>query len=69
MGAWFALDALLLIAGIIAVALSQLWRTPNILMNMVLSNADLTGSYSICYEQCYSRNRYQHQPGLSWVLH
>jgi len=38
---WFALDMLLLIAGVVSVALAQVWRAPNVLMNMVLSNADL----------------------------
>jgi len=41
---WLALDVLLLIAGAVSVALAQVWRAPNILMNMVLSNADLAGS-------------------------
>ncbi|KIM48991.1 hypothetical protein M413DRAFT_438153 [Hebeloma cylindrosporum] len=42
MGVWVALDVLLLVAGIVALALSIVWRAPNILMNMVLSSADLT---------------------------
>jgi len=41
-GVWVALDVLLLAAGVVALALSIVWRTPNILMNMVLSSADLT---------------------------
>ncbi|PPQ90131.1 hypothetical protein CVT25_012300 [Psilocybe cyanescens] len=42
MGVWVALDFLLLVAGALSVALSIVWRAPNILMNMVLSSADLT---------------------------
>lgn len=42
MGIWVALDFFLLAAGGISVALSIVWRAPNILMNMVLSEADLT---------------------------
>jgi hypothetical protein len=42
MGVWVALDFLLLAAGAISVALSIVWRAPNILLNMVLSSSDLT---------------------------
>jgi len=42
MGVWAALDILLLAAGVISLVLSMVWRSPNILMNMVLSSADLT---------------------------
>jgi len=42
MGVWVALDFLLLAAGAVAVALSIVWRAPNLMMNMVLSSADLT---------------------------
>ncbi|KAF9052786.1 hypothetical protein BJ165DRAFT_1523549 [Panaeolus papilionaceus] len=45
MGVWAALDILLLAAGVISLVLSMVWRSPNILMNMVLSSADLTGNY------------------------
>jgi len=41
MGVWVALDFLLLAAGVISVALSIVWRAPNILLNMVLSTRDL----------------------------
>jgi len=44
MGAWVALDILLLAASVLTLALSIVWRAPNILMNMVLSTADLTGT-------------------------
>lgn len=47
MGVWAALDFCLLAAGAVALALSIVWRRPNILMNMVLSDADLTGKPSI----------------------
>jgi len=43
MGVWVSLDILLLAAGVLSLVLSIVWRAPNILMNMVLSNADLTG--------------------------
>jgi len=42
MGVWAALDVLLLAAGAISIALSIVWGQPNVLMNMVLSKADLT---------------------------
>lgn len=42
MGVWAILDFLLLAAGAVALALSIVWRRPDLLMNMVLSNADLT---------------------------
>jgi len=42
MGVWVALDFLLLAAGVVSVALSIVWRAPNILLNMVLSNRNLT---------------------------
>jgi hypothetical protein len=42
MGIWAGLDFLLLAAGVISIALSIVWRAPNILLNMVISNIDLT---------------------------
>lgn len=42
MGIWAALDFFLLASGAITIALSVVWRAPNALMNMVLSDADLT---------------------------
>ncbi|KAJ2916833.1 hypothetical protein MD484_g3590, partial [Candolleomyces efflorescens] len=42
MASWAVLDVLMLAAGVVALALSIVWRAPNVLMNMVLSNADLT---------------------------
>jgi hypothetical protein len=44
MGVWAFLDACLLAAGAVALALSIAWRAPNLLMNMVFSEADLTGT-------------------------
>lgn len=42
MAVWTALDVCLLACGVIALALSLAWKAPNVLMNMVLSTADLT---------------------------
>jgi len=42
MGVWAVLDFLLLAAGAVALALSIVWRRPDMMVNMVLSNADLT---------------------------
>jgi hypothetical protein len=42
LGVWAFLDVCLLAAGAVTIALSMVWRTPNILMNMVFSKADLT---------------------------
>jgi hypothetical protein len=42
LGVWAFLDVCLLAAGAVTIALSMVWRTPNVLMNMVFSKADLT---------------------------
>jgi len=42
MGTWAFFDLCLLASGVITITISTIWRAPNILMNMVLSNADLT---------------------------
>jgi len=42
MAVWLTLDGLLLISGLISVILPQIWRAPNVLMNMVISSAELT---------------------------
>ncbi|KII88922.1 hypothetical protein PLICRDRAFT_175173 [Plicaturopsis crispa FD-325 SS-3] len=42
MGAWMFLDFCLLASGAIALAFSIAWRAPNVLLNLVFSNADLT---------------------------
>lgn len=42
MAVWGVLDFSLLVAAIISIVLSIVWRAPNVLMNMVLSDADLT---------------------------
>jgi len=42
MGSWAVIDIALLASGIVSLVLSIVWRAPNVLMNMVLSNADLT---------------------------
>lgn len=44
MGVWVALDILLLAACVLTLALSVVWRAPNILINMVLSSAALNGT-------------------------
>jgi hypothetical protein len=46
MGIWAALDFFLLAAGAVSLALSLVWRRPDVLMNMVLSRADLTGMFN-----------------------
>jgi hypothetical protein len=45
MGVWAFFDLTLLAAGVVSLALSIVWRRPNLLMNMVLSGADLTGKF------------------------
>jgi len=42
MGAWAFIDFLLLAAGGLSIAMSIIWRAPNILMNMALSSEFLT---------------------------
>lgn len=44
MGVWVAFDILLLAACALTLALSVVWRAPNILINMVLSSAALKGT-------------------------
>ena len=46
MGVWVALDILLLAACVLTLAVSAMWRAPNILINMVLSSAALNGTIS-----------------------
>jgi len=41
MGIWAFFDVTLLAAGAVSLALSLVWRRPNVLLNLVLSNADL----------------------------
>jgi hypothetical protein len=47
MAVWTFLDACLLVAGAISIAFSFVWRKPDLLMNMVLSNADLTAGLAL----------------------
>jgi len=42
MTVWGVLDILLLAAGVASIVLSIVWKAPNVLMNMVLSEVDLT---------------------------
>jgi len=42
LGLWAAFDFLLLVAGVLSISLSIVWRAPNVLMNMVLTPSDLT---------------------------
>jgi len=42
MGVWATFSFLLLAAGVVSLVLSILWKAPNVLLNMVLSPADLT---------------------------
>jgi len=42
MGVWILMDVVLLAAGVIAVALSIVWRAPNLLLNLVITPAHLT---------------------------
>lgn len=44
MGVWVVLDIFLLAAGVIALALSIVWRAPNILINIALPSAYLNGT-------------------------
>lgn len=42
MGCWAFVDAWLLAAGILAIVMSQVWKMPNLMLNFVLTPADLT---------------------------
>ena len=56
MGVWIFLDFCLLAAGLIALVLSIIWMSPNLLLNMVFTKSDLTGTvfrssrYASCAE-------------------
>ena len=63
MGVWLALDTLLLISGLISVILSQIWRVPDAIMRMVLSRADLAGSWNLFHLPWLSD---AHSAKLSW---
>lgn len=43
MASWAFVDAWLLAAGILSIVLSQVWKMPNLMLNFVLTPADLTG--------------------------
>jgi len=42
MGVWAFFDVTLLAAGVVSLVMSIVWRRPNLLLNFVLSSADLT---------------------------
>ncbi|KAL0947318.1 hypothetical protein HGRIS_013437 [Hohenbuehelia grisea] len=42
MGAWAFFDFCMLASGVVTIALSVVWRRPDVMLNMVLTNADLT---------------------------
>ncbi|TFK55019.1 tetraspanin Pls1 family [Heliocybe sulcata] len=42
MGVWAFVDFCLLVAGVISIAVSIVWKAPNLLLNMVFSKGDLT---------------------------
>ncbi|KAJ7090218.1 tetraspanin Pls1 family [Mycena belliarum] len=52
MGAWAFIDFLLLAGGGMSIALSIVWRAPNILMNMALSPEFLTGGMVVGIALC-----------------
>jgi len=41
MGFWWFFNATLLVAGVFSVAMSVVWRSPNLLLNMIVSRMDL----------------------------
>lgn len=43
MGAWAFFDFTLLAAGIVSLVLSFVWRKPDLLLNLAITDADLTG--------------------------
>jgi hypothetical protein len=47
LGVWAFFDVCLLAAGAVTVALSIVWRAPNLLMNMVFSRSDLTAGLAL----------------------
>lgn len=47
MGCWAFLDLCLLVAGALSVAFSVIWRQPDVLVNMVVSNTNLMGGMAL----------------------
>jgi len=47
MGVWAFFDVCLLAAGVVALALSIIWRAPNVMMNMVFSDAILIAGMAL----------------------
>lgn len=45
---WWFFNLTLLAAGVVTLALSIVWRQPDLLMNLVLSKMDLTGASIRC---------------------
>ena len=62
MGVWVALDFLLLAACVLTLALSVVWRAPNILINMVLSSAALNGTILFLAQLLRAKKNYS-----SWL--
>jgi hypothetical protein len=46
-GVWTFFSFCLLVAGVISIVLSIVWHSPNLLINMVFSNADLTAGLAL----------------------
>ncbi len=67
MGTWVFLDFCLLAAGVISLVFSIVWRSPNVLMNFVISSADLTGTSPASYKRnVHSHLYFSLQLAQSW---
>jgi hypothetical protein len=64
MGVWAFFDLSLLAAGTLTVVMSMVLREPNLLLNMVFSNADLTGASFLNFFVLPRRDQLSHAAGL-----
>lgn len=46
-GVWAFVDACLLVAGVLTLVVSIVWRTPDLIRDLIISKADLTGALHI----------------------
>jgi hypothetical protein len=49
LGAYAFFSFLVMVAGVLALTFSSIWRAPNLLRNLVISNSDLTGPCLLDY--------------------
>jgi hypothetical protein len=66
MGVWALLDVCLLAAGVFTIAMSIVWRSPNLMLNMVISDAYLTCKLTFVFFP-FNATHFTQQPDWSSV--